>query len=73
VSHPLLFNREGCVIDQSSTALLKMRHFGTRDSTQHCQLPADFTLRESYVNPDFLFEIEAIAFMMAATPVFMRL
>jgi hypothetical protein len=23
--------------------------------------------------PDFLFEIEAIAFMMAATPVFMRL
>jgi hypothetical protein len=25
------------------------------------------------LTPDFLFEIEAIAFMMAATPVFMRL
>jgi len=27
----------------------------------------------SVLSPDFLFEIEAIAFMMAATPVFMRL
>jgi hypothetical protein len=27
----------------------------------------------SGLNPDFLFEVEAIAFMMAGTPVFMRL
>jgi hypothetical protein len=30
-------------------------------------------LARSEINPDFLFEIEAIAFLTAATPVFMRL
>jgi outer membrane protein TolC len=33
----------------------------------------DFAEEQKHYNPDFLFEIEAIAFMMAATPVFMRL
>lgn len=35
------------------------------------RLCADATFKA--LTPDFLFEIEAIAFMMAATPVFMRL
>jgi hypothetical protein len=29
--------------------------------------------KKLYLGPDFLFEVEDIAFMMAATPVFMQL
>jgi len=37
------------VIDRSSSALLKMCRFATRDTPQHCRHPAHFMLREADV------------------------